>query len=204
MKLNTRRFKAFAAALLTAVIPPAVYAENMDAVPETEEAGFAEIRDLLDAAAIENMDGMDLETLTEALNEAALSEYYDPGTGLYMQYPSIFCFSEEDAGATAVTADGNARMNITAVPDSQGLSLDVLSGAVRMEHPAGELRTYTNPACLRCDEESNEHLSIDLYFLDGDWLMHVQILCRNEIKDSITPYIEYMIHSVSSGTNEVG
>ena len=40
--------------------------------------------------------------------------------------------------------------------------------------------------------------------LRPDWLFRIRITCSDEMKDSITSYIEYMIHSVSSDQNEVG
>ena len=172
--------------------------------PKAEEEGFEEIREMLETASMDDMEGMDLETLTDALTEAALCEYMDPDTGLHMVYPAMFCFDDEESGSTARTGDGKAEMQITSTPDSGGLSIETMKGAVLLEHPDGEIREYENPSCVRCDEEKNGQYSVNLYVLEGDWLFRIRITCSDEMKDSITSYIEYMIHSVSSDQNEVG
>lgn len=171
--------------------------------PETqagmqEEAGLTEIQGILDIQPVGNIDGMDLEMLTSALSDNVMSEYYDPLSGFRMQYPSVLQFAETEKGAVATNDSGQIRMMIESTPDGSLLTVGILVNAVRMEDDGAEIREYTDPACVLKEKTDNGEYRIDLYTLSGDWLHHITLTCPEEEKDSITPFVEYMIHSMTS------
>ena len=78
--------------------------ENTQYSPEEE--GYSEIQDMLDASSVKDREGKNLEELTDTLTEQALSEYYDPTSGIHIQYPSVLRFSEDEKQTIAADEDG--------------------------------------------------------------------------------------------------
>ena len=169
-----------------------------------EEAGLAEIQGILDVQPVGNIEGMDLEALTTALAENAFGEYYDPVSGFRMLYPSILLFDEEGKGLVALSDDGNIRMTIESTPDGGQLSVPALMKAVQMENPDAVIREYTDPPCFVKENAAEEEYRIDFYCLSGEWLHHVILTCPETEKETIIPYVEYMVHSITNDNGEQG
>ena len=179
--------------------------EAAEPIPEgeTEEAGFSEIMGILEAHPVEDMEGMDLEALTEALTESTMGEFFDPTSGFRMQYPSMLQFTDED-GAAALSEDGKIRLTIISTPDGKDLTDEILMEAVKMEDPSGEIRVYEEPDCLAKETITEENCQIDIYMISGGWLHHVTLVYPEDQKESIVPFIEYMINSMTTEDGDVG
>lgn len=203
MKMTTRMLGMITALCL--MCTPALCEEKDETAPDSpEEAGLAEIQGILEIQPVGDIEGMDLETLTSTLTENVMGEYYDPVSGFRMQYPSILQFAEKEKGVVATSDDGRIRMTVETTPDGSRLSAQTLMAAVRMEDPSAVIREYTEPACFVREITTDGLYRIDLYTLSGDWLHHVILTCPETEKDSVTPFIEYMIHSMTTDGGDLG
>ena len=179
-------------------------AAEIAAEGDTEEAGYAEILGILEAHPVENMEGMDLEALTEAMTENTMGEFYDAVSGFRMQYPSMLQFTEEEGGAAAQNEDGTIRLTIVSTPDGATLTKEMLTEAVKMEDPAAEIKTMTEPDCLIREKPTDGECRLDVYFISGGWLHHVTLTYPEGRKEEIAPFIEYMINSMTTEDGNVG
>ena len=206
MKRTNRLFCAIAAlCMVVSILALSFGEENGKSVPEMpEEAGLTEIQGILDVQPVGDMEGMDLEMLTTVLTENAFGEYYDPASGFRMQYPSILQFDETEKGIVAMSDDGAIRMTIESTPDGGQLSVQMLMKAVQMEDPDAVIREYTDPACFVREMETEDEYRIDLYCLSEEWLHHVILTCSATEKETIIPYVEYMIHSMTNDNGDQG
>ena len=196
---------SIAAAICIMTSVPAICEEQNEAVPDMpEEAGLAEIQGILEVQPVGDIEGMDLETLTTTLTDNVMGEYYDPVSGFRMQYPSILQFAETEKGIIAKSDDGKIQMVIEATPDGKQLTVQMLMDAVRMEDPSATIREYMDPSCFLKEKTEKGIYRIDLYVLSGDWLHHIVLTCPDTEKDSVAPFVEYMIHSISSDDGDLG
>ena len=181
--------------------------EEATAVPDEgdmEEAGFAEIQQILEAHPVEDMEGMDLEALTEALTENTMGEYYDPVSGFRMQYPSMLQFTEEEGSAAAVSEDGRIRLSVISTPDGKALTNEILTEAMKLENPDGKIEAIAEPECLKAERITGDGIRMDVYMISGGWLHHVVLVYPEDQKDFVSPFIEYMINSMSTEDGDVG
>ena len=207
MKTNAERFLILAGKLLALICAALLIAAGLPARAEetAEEQGVQEIRQLLEVSDVENADGMDLEELTEAFTEKAMSDYLDSVTGFSMQYPSSFVFDEEKETMTASTQDGSARLSIENMQGGQ-LTEEVLLDAIRLEAPEAEPRKYEQNNCIRVDRTLGDgtRCRTDLYLVAKDSFHHVTIEYPAEEKETYAPLIEYMINTMETKESEQG
>ena len=200
MKSTIKKFLAMMCViLLTAVILPG----NAEEGEATEEQGVQEIQQLLEASEVENTEGMDLEGLTEAFSEKAMSDYADSLTGFSMQYPSSFQFDEERDTTTAFTEDGKASLT---VENMQGkLTEEMLLEAIKLEVPDAEPQKYENK-CLRVDRMTGDgtRCRTDLYLVAKESFHHVILEYPAEEQETWGAYIEYMINTMATKESEQG
>ena len=45
---------------------------------------------------------------------------------------------------------------------------------------------------------------VDIYMISGGWLHHVTLVYPEEQKESVAPFIEYMIYSMTTEDGDVG
>ena len=186
--------------LYTGCFRPAKAAE-----PETEEEGLTELQPLLDVAPPEDMEGMDLEQLTEAVTGVAMGEYLNSENGFSMQYPASFSFGEEGGTATAVSEDGQIHMMIESMNRGEGLSAEVIQQAVMMDSPDAKMIRYDESGCIRFERVQDDgSLLIDLYVFTETMVHHVSIACAEQAEASLFTYLEYMIHSITTNETELG
>ena len=202
---KTGRMLGAMTAIMMLISTPAVCEEKNEPAPDTpEEAGLAEIQGILDVQPVGDINGMDLETLTTTLTDNVMGEYYDPVSGFRMQYPSILQFDETEKGVVARSDDGSAQMIIETTPDGRQLTIQMLISAVRMEDPSATIREYMDPSCFLKEKTSGGIYRADIYALSGDWLHHVILTCPETEKETVIPFIEYMIYSMSSDDGDQG
>ena len=170
----------------------------------TEEEGYDEIRGIVEIQPSLDPEGKNLEELTQEVTEQVMGEYYDPVSGLRMQYPLFLQFRENEPGNIARSEDGHFSMSVESIPDGQQLTADILKEALLLQEPEGKIREYTSPACLVMESTEAEQFRIDIYVLNGNWLHHILMTGPAEEKGFLTPYIEYMIHSMENDEKEVG
>ena len=203
MKRSMRMIGMTAALGIMIAASAASYGEEA-AENKPEEAGLAEIQGILEVQPVGDIDGMDLEALTSALSDSVMGEYYDPVSGFRMQYPSVLQFTEKDNEAAALSDDGRIRMTIESTPDGKQLTVQALTEAVRLGDPAGTIREYAEQSSFVMESTSGDEFRIDLYTLLGDWLHHVTITCPRNEKETVMPFVEYMINSITTDGGDVG
>ena len=192
--------------------------EEADTQPEGEQAGSAdapgdaaaeedgvlELQALMEASGVENTEGMDLEELTEALENAAMSEYFSSDTGLRFQYPASLQFAD-DSAQVARNADGSLRMIVESVAGDQDLTLEMIRQAMLFSLPGAEEKEYQENGCLRFDgkTESGEYRT-ELFVKTDSWLHHITFEGSAEVWANLEPSLEYMIYSITTDETEVG
>ncbi len=175
------------------------------AEPAPEESGLLELQPLLDAADVDDMEGMDLEQLTEALAEEAMSEYLNSETGFHMQYPSSFSFSEEGGIAIASGESGQIFLMIESMPKGEGLTAEMIQQAIMLDSPDAKIQHYEESGCVRFDRRQDDgSLLVDLYLITDTMIHHVSISCAETAEDMLYTYLDYMIHSISTDETDVG
>ena len=189
----------FCAALLIAAGLPA------NAEVSAEEQGVKEIQQLLEVSEVEDTDGMNLEELTEAFTEKAMSDYLDSLTGFSMQYPSSFVFDEEKETITAHSQDGKASMSIENMQGGQ-LTEEVLLEAIKLEMPDAEPIRYEQNNCIRVDRKTGDgqRCRSDLYIIEKDSFHHVTIEYPAEEQEKYILYIEFMVNTMETKESEQG
>ena len=189
----------FGAALLIAAALPAHAEETV------EEQGVQEIQQMLEVSNVENTEGMDLEELTEAFTEKAMSDYLDSQTGFSMQYPSSFVFDEDRDTLTAYTEDGKAFLTIENMQGGQ-LTEEVLIEAIRLEAPEAEPSRNELNNCIRVDRALSDgtRCRTDLYLVAKESFHHVTIEYPAEEQETYSRYIEYMINTMETKESEQG
>ena len=208
-----RKHKVITAVLLCATIIAAALpvcaeeGQEPEGIPggAVEEQGVQEIQQLLEVSQVENTDGMDLEELTEAFSEQAMSEYFDSVTGFSMQYPSVFFFDEEKETTSAATKDGSASLSIENLQGGT-LSEEMLLEAIRLETPDAEPRKYEQNGCLRVDRtlEGGKRMRTDLYLVAKESFHHVTLEYPAGDLETYGPFIEYMINTMETKESEQG
>ncbi len=209
MKTNAwKRVILLSAALIMAAVLPASAEDGTAAGfagDAAEEQGVQEIQQLLEVSEVEGTDGMNLEELTEAFTEKAMSDYLDSQTGFSMQYPSVFVFDEEKDSLTAYTQDGKASMMIENMAGGN-LTEEILLEAIRLEAPDAEPRKYEQNNCLRLDRtlDGGDRCRTDLYLVTKTSFHHVIIEYPAKEQEVYGPYIEYMINTMETKESEQG
>jgi len=173
---------------------------------EGAEQGLDEIRPLLEMAAVGETEGMNLEEMTNAFTDSAMSEYIDSVTGFVMQYPSVFLFDEEAAGSSAATADGRASLTMDHMINDGTLTEEVLRTAILYEEPDAEILKNEQNGCLRVDRISDDgkYGKTDLYLLTANSFHHIVIRYPAEEKGTYFSYIEYMINTMETKETDLG
>ena len=196
-----------AALLLAAGLPASGEEQPGSEVPEkeAEEQAVQEIQQLLEVSEVEGTEGMDLEALTEAFSDQAMSDYLDSQTGFGMQYPSVFVFDEEKGGLTAGTKDGKASLSIENMQGGN-LTEEILLEAIKLEVPDAEPRKYEQNNCLRVDRKTQNgaRCRTDLYLIAKQSFHHVIIEYPAEEQETYGTYIEYMINTMETKESEQG
>ena len=190
-----------------AAAPGSVKAEGAGENPVTiyEEEGVGEIQPLLTLDGIEENEGMDLEQVTETYSSEAMNEYYNSENGFRMQYPSSFSFDENAGVATAFSPDHRVRMTIESVEGSSGLTPEIISQAITLDSPEAETKEYSGSSCYRFDRKGEDgSLQIDLYVFTASWLHHIAFEISEGSEETIVPYLDYMINSISTDETDVG
>ncbi len=174
-----------------------------EAVPEEE--GILEIQPLMEGTSVEDTEGMDLEQLTEAVTNEAMSEYWNSDTGFRMQYPATFIFSEEGGIAQAVDPEGMIRMTIECMPRDAALTEEMIQQAIMLDSPDARIRRYEESDCLRFDRDQDDgSLIIDLYVFAPTKIHHISIACAEAASETTSTWLEYMIHSIQTDETDVG
>ncbi len=176
-----------------------------DSDPMPEESGLAELQPLLEAAEVDDMEGMDLEELTAAVAEEAMSEYLNSETGFHMQYPSSFSFSEEGGVAMATGEDGQIFMLIECMPKGEGLTAEMIQQAVMLDSPDAKIQHYEESGCVRFDRRQDDGtLLVDLYVITETKIHHISISCAESAEEMLYTWLDYMIHSITTDETDVG
>ena len=202
--IRYRRFAGAATAVLLVLCIAASFAE----IPqEATEQGLDEIKPLIEISEVEiEEEGMSLEEMTDAVEETAMSEYFDSATGFSMQYPSVFLFDEGSSGTLAATADGKATLRIDNMEVQEGLNEETLKAAILFETPDAVIQKNEQNGCLRVDRsaEAGGTAQTDLYLLAERSFHHIIICYPEEEKGTFFSYIEYMINTMETNETDLG
>lgn len=200
---TARRFFLLFTALVTAAALSAAESEK----PETaaEEEGLQELQPLLELSAVEDTDGLDLEQLTQTIDNEAMSEYFNSETGFSMRYPSSFVFSEDSGTAAAASSDGKIHMIIEAIPRDEALTMEVIQQVIMMDSPDAGITKYPESDTIRFERKQDDgSLLVDVYMFTESMLHHVSITCADGSEEVLHTYLDYMINSMTTNETEVG
>ena len=178
-----------------------------EAVPKGVEQGLEEIQPLMELADVQDTEGMSLEEMTDAFENASMCEYLDSVSGFSMHYPAVFLFDDEKQDLlTAVTADGKAAMTIENMYHEGGLTMDVLLEAIRLEVPDFDAKDAETNGCLRLTRSADQGklVQTDLYYLTDKSLHHIILRYPSEEKETYASYIDYMINTMETNESDLG
>ena len=201
------RLKKFAGTAAVVLLLFCVTASFAETPQEAAEQGLDEIKPLIEISEVEiEEEGMSLEEMTDAVEETAMSEYFDSATGFRMQYPSTFLFDEGASGTFAATADGRATLVIDNMANDNELDKEALKAAISLEMQQPEIQENEQNGCLRIDRvlEEGRTGQTDLYLLTEHSFHHIIIRYPAEEKGTYFTYIEYMINTMETNETDLG
>ena len=208
MNIVLHRLTVLLTALCLLLWPAACPAEG-ETTNETgtvEDGGYLEIEELLGVSGIGDLEGLNLEDVTAALENEALAEYYHSESGFFMLYPALFRFDENAAEAVALSEDGSARLEISNERRDGKLTEDQLTEAFRLEHPTFTLNKNEMNGCLRldCDGPAEDQAEVDLYLMTESWLHHVRMIFPKSRQESFLLYVDFMVNSMTAEETDAG
>ena len=171
---------------------------------QNEEIALKELQPLMEMTEVENTEGLDLEELTEAYANSAMSEYVD-GTGLCFQYPSVLVFSEENGSSVAVSEDGAASLWIESLERDAQLTLDNLRSAVSLTSPKAETEILQDIGCLTVRQEGEDRVQIaEIYLLSKNWMHHLTMRYPSDQAETYNTYLSYLVNSLTTQESDLG
>ena len=201
------RFRKMILIVIAVLVCTYAFCACAETVPEGAEQGLEEIRPLMELADVQGTEGMSLEEMTDAFENASMCEYLDSVSGFRMQYPAVFLFDDEKKDLlTAVTEDGRAAMTIENMYHDGGLTMEILLEAIRLEVPDFDVEGSETNGCLRLSRsaEQGKMIQTDLYYLTGKSLHHIILCYPSEEKETYASYIDYMINTMETSESDLG
>ncbi len=174
--------------------------------PNLEEQGLSELRPLMEASEIQdNMEGKDLEQITDTLMGAAMSEYINAVTGLSFQYPAQLLFDPQSGGMMAVSEDEKTRMMVESIEKDNQLTLDMICAALQLEDPETLMTRFDENGSALFERTGEDRIyRADVYYPTDQWLHHISVTCPETEGDQWRIWLQYMIHSLTSTDGNLG
>lgn len=173
--------------------------------PVTEEAGYSEIETLLEMnEQLGDLEGMNLEEITDVLTNGAMKEYLNEKAGFTMLYPAAFEWDE--SGEMAVSEDGKAVLQIESIPNGGEKYLEKLAEMMKKSTPDGQADYFpeSSQLMLKRTDQQTGMVSVDLYLETGAWIHHAYMVYPADQEKTYEPYIPYMLNSMTSNESEQG
>ena len=181
-------------------------AQATDPIIKTaEEEGLAEIQDLLDLNLIEQTEDMNLEEISDALANGAMSEFYNEETGFSVQYPATFQFQDGEE-YIALSQDGKASIRIESIGNNKKKKLKNIAEMAKKEDPDCETTANEKAGLLKIKrtDKTASMIYVDLYLETGGWIHHVTMTYPADQDKAYDPFLDYMLNTMTSAESELG